>query len=398
MATDIRWAALFSANWRFAFQETDYLAHDRSPSPVLHFWSLGVEEQFYLVWPLLIAVIGFVVVAKARRGARLDRIYLLVFGAISVCSLVYCVHETSVSQPFAFFGTPSRAWQLAIGACLAAAVGMLHLSRHVRIVLGVTGLAGYAVALVFLSESGLNGIKYPGLLALLPTLAAAALIAAGIGSDETPRRVCSRPVRWSGWATSRTPGYLWHWPVLVFIPLIAGSHTWPWRGLAVVVSFALAWASYVFIEQPLRRSPTLVRSPTKSLIMGAACIALVFVPAHVLGSASTDGKVVTMAGDLVTVRPNPVDAASDVFSMRQIGCDLDYDQTEVNTTSCSFGGSERRRASDPDRGQPRRGDLSGPQRSSQGRWLAPGQLDQERSPRRRRDEVRPRGAGPVRRV
>ena len=340
VATDARWAALFGANWRFAFQETDYLAHDRSPSPILHFWSLGVEEQFYFVWPLLIAAIGFLVVAKFGQRARMDRIFLLVFGLISVVSLAYCVYETSASQPFAFFGTPARAWQLGIGACLAASVGMLRLTARTRLVLAAFGLAGFAVALLVLSESGLNGIKYPGLLALLPTVAAAALIAAGTGAEKTSltRLLSIRPLQLVG--DLSYSWYLWHWPVLVILPLIVESHAWPWRGFAVLLSFGLAWASYVLIEQPLRRSSTLVKSPAKSLLMGAAFIALIFVPAQVLSSASTDGKVINLTGKLVTVRPNPVDASADVFSMRRIGCDLDYDQVKINTTDCVFGDPE----------------------------------------------------------
>ena len=337
VATDVRWAALFGANWRFAFQKTDYLAQDRSPSPILHFWSLGVEEQFYFVWPLLIAGIGFFVVAKFGKRARLDRIFLLVFGLISVVSLVYCLHETSASQPFAFFGTPARAWQLGIGACLAAAVGMLRLPRQVRMALGIAGLAGYAVALLVLSESGLNGLRYPGLLALLPTVAAAALIAAGTGVEETPltRLLSLRPLQLVG--DLSYSWYLWHWPVLVILPLVVDSHAWPWRALAVILSFGLAWLSYVLVEQPLRRAPKLVKSSYLSLAMGAAFIAVVFVPAYVLGSASTSGRVINLAGKEVVLRPNPVDAASDLISLRAKGCDLDYEETEIQTEGCRFG-------------------------------------------------------------
>nr|WP_301539746.1 acyltransferase family protein [Nocardioides sp. zg-DK7169] len=347
IAHDIGWSALFSANWRFAQQQTDYLAQDRTSSPVLHFWSLGVEEQFYVVWPLLVVAIGLLV-ARAGLRRHLRTAYLLVFALVVVVSFAWCLHQTGVSQPYAFFGTPARAWQLGMGALLAAAVPLLRLGRRTRVGLGLAGLAGYAVALVALEESGAGGFAYPGFLALLPSLAALALIAGGTdGPSGSPtllsRALSIRPLQWLG--DLSYSWYLWHWPVLVILPYAVGDGSWPWRVLAVALSLLAAWGSYVLVEQPLRRARLLVVRPWRSIAFGGALVALVAVPVTVLAAARTDGVVELRDGRTVTLVPNPAVAASDVFSMRQRGCDLDYEASELGDLgACGFGDAEGERS------------------------------------------------------
>jgi len=345
VAHDIGWSALFSANWRFAQQGTDYLAQDRTSSPVLHFWSLGVEEQFYVVWPLLVVGLG-VLVARAGLRRHLRAAYLLLFALVVVVSFAWCLHQTGVSQPYAFFGTPARAWQLGLGALLAAAVPLLRLGRRTCAALGLLGLAGYAVALVALQESGAGGYAYPGFLALLPSLAAVALIAAGTGaggqSTLLSRALSVRPLQWLG--DLSYSWYLWHWPVLVILPYAVGSDSWPWRLIAVGLSLLAAWGSYVLVEQPVRRARVLAVRPWRSIAFGGALVALVAVPVTVLASAQTDGVVELRDGRTVALSPNPAVAASDVFSMRQRGCDLGYEERALeDLDGCGFGDPEGQR-------------------------------------------------------
>ena len=110
VAADALSAALYGANYRFAAQRTDYLA-DASPSPLQHYWSLGVEEQFYLLWPLLLLVV-FLAVRRGRRSAT-RAAGAAVLAVVASGSFVLSVHQTAVSQPWAFFGTPSRVWGIA---------------------------------------------------------------------------------------------------------------------------------------------------------------------------------------------------------------------------------------------------------------------------------------------
>lgn len=337
VGTDIGWSALFGANWRFALQETDYLAQDRSPSPVLHYWSLGVEEQFYFIWPLLVAGLAFLVARGLLRRQRLTAAYVVIFSVISVVSLLWCIYETNQSQPFAFFGTPARAWQLSLGALLAVILPKVRLTRLTRVLLGVVGLTGYAVALLWLSEAGTNGILYPGVLALLPSLAAGALIAAGAGGDRTPldRVLSIAPLQTIG--DLSYSWYLWHWPAFVLLPLVVGTNTWPVRAVGVLLSFTLAWLSFRYVENPIRTSGGLRRRPGRSLALGAALIAVVFVPVVVLHGTTANSSVQTVDGSTGTLRPDPLKAREDVFSMRDLGCDLDYEETEIVEEGCVFG-------------------------------------------------------------
>ena len=334
---DIRWAALFSANWRFAQQQTDYLAQDRDPSPVLHYWSLGVEEQFYFVWPILVLVLGWLALRTSRRFRPVVGVVMAV---VTIASFVWCLHLTGVDQPYAFFATTSRAWQLGVGAVLAALLPLVALGRRARVWLGLVGALGYVVALFTLSEAGIGDVSYPGYLALLPTFAAAALLAAGTG--ETPtlmgRALSVRPLTFVG--DLSYSWYLWHWPVLVLAPLVLGSDSAAIRTGAVVLSFGLAWLSYVALEQPLRTAPWLARNVRRSFAMGALCIGLAIASTVPLANMAAPQTVLGMDGKPVVLRPSLAAATGDAVALSAFGCALDYEQTVPDPSRCVFGATD----------------------------------------------------------
>lgn len=292
---DIFWASAFAANWRFAWQQTDYLAGDRDPSPVLHFWSLGVEEQFYVVWPLLILAVGFL----AHRLLR-DRLTLalgLVFGLVVVSSLSVAIALSDGHRPYAFFSTPSRAWQLAVGALLALAVPALsRMGSSARLALGGTGLVLLGISVVGLKESGqLFGFNYPSWLAIAPTLGAALLIGAGTDGDSwLSRALAIKPLTYIG--DRSYSWYLWHWPVLVIGQVRFGDDAII-RLALVLCSLILTIVTFRLVEQPVRHAPALRARPAASLTMGLTLI-LAAVPAAAFASSGPSiDEVVIEKGD-----------------------------------------------------------------------------------------------------
>ncbi len=288
---DIAVAAVYGANWRFIATNVEYAATS-GRSPVLHLWSLGVEEQFYLVWPLL--VLGCIGVARwlNRRGWTLTRILAVSLGLGWIASFAYCLVMVTKEPMFAYFSLPTRAWQLATGALLAvAATRVGRLQRPAKLVLGWAGLIGIVVAVLTLTEG--QDSAYPSVAALLPTLAAAAVIASGIGW-LTPRgpvmvlRVEALQVigRLSyGW-------YLWHWPVVVMAPAALERKVSVLENLALsLAALGVAWVSYHLIENPIRHSRKLAVRPRVSLALGAAFTLIPALLAYGLISKAAPGAV-----------------------------------------------------------------------------------------------------------
>ncbi len=152
VAGDAAAAALYVSNIRFALQATDYLQAELAPSPILHFWSLGVEEQFYIFWPAIVLLV-------ARGGGDAARRIGVVAGFIAVGSFLLSLYLTQANQPWAFFSLPTRAWELGLGAFLA--IGAAQLARipaRPAAVLAWVGLAMVALSGVVLS----TGTPFPG--------------------------------------------------------------------------------------------------------------------------------------------------------------------------------------------------------------------------------------------
>jgi peptidoglycan/LPS O-acetylase OafA/YrhL len=255
--TEVRASTAYVENWQLAHTATDYFANAASvQSPVQHYWSLSAEEQFYLVWPLLI---GLVV---ALRGSR--RALAGAMGVLAAASLAYSVHDTAVDRAAAYFVTPTRAWEFAAGGLLA----LVTLSRA-RPWLSYAGLAAIAVAAATYG----SGTAFPGIAALLPVLGAVAVIAAQ--APTAPLR--ARPVQWLGDVSYSV--YLWHWPLLILAPYALGRTglTGGQKLAIVAITLLAAWASKVWVEDPLRSGPLLARRPARWTFAGAlAGTALVF--------------------------------------------------------------------------------------------------------------------------
>lgn len=331
-ATDIFSAAFYVVNWRLADRSVDYLAEDVGPSPVQHFWSLAVEEQFYIVWPLLLALAAWIF--RRRGGVGRTRLaFALAF--VAVPSFVWSLRLTSRDSATAFFVTTTRLWELAVGA--AVAIGERRwsaLSRPVAVGLGWAGLVAIACSAFLFRE----GARWPGFGALLPTLGAAAVIVAGhVPTTAGAARFLSlSPMVWIGGLSYSL--YLWHWPLLVAARGRFGD-LGPLRGLLVVgASFAPAWVSRRFVENPIRFSKAIGASPRLALSLGlnfslaggVSGLALLLIPMEEPKSATPEG-----GGRAGPLRPNPLKAAKDVPRAALDGCQIG--QTDETPVECAGG-------------------------------------------------------------
>lgn len=269
-------SALYVPNFWFIGQQVDYFAGNTFASPFQHYWTLGVEEQFYLVWPPMIVGTAWLIRRMRRRSKsdapRSKRPYLVLVTLVAVGSFALSLMVTWVMPLAAYFSLPTRAWQLAGGALIALTASQWRrLPKRVAVIIGWIGLALILFACAHLTPDH----PYPGTAALLPWLGTALVIGAGCATPTlgAGRVLAVSPMRALGrWSYS---WYLWHWPVLVFAPILLG-HPLGVVGklMAVAVSGVLAVLTLRFIENPLRYAAFLRKSPGKSLAVGGLASAL----------------------------------------------------------------------------------------------------------------------------
>jgi peptidoglycan/LPS O-acetylase OafA/YrhL len=299
-------SALYVGNYWFILQGVDYLSPGMPPSPFQHYWSLGVEEQFYLIWPALIIGTAWLIRRVRRRTkaqAPSSQIpYLVVLALVGAVSFALSLAATYVMSFVAFFSLPTRAWQLAVGGLVAlTATQWRRLPATFAAIAGWAGLALILLACTLFTTTTL----YPGTAALVPVVGTALVIGAGCAA---PPQGCGRvlalsPMRAVGRVSYSW--YLWHWPVLLLAPPLLG-HPLGLAGrlAAVLVSGGLAVLTLRLIENPLRFAAPLRRSALGSLALGgvatavAVCVGvalLVSVPTPVGRGAPATALTITAA-------------------------------------------------------------------------------------------------------
>ena len=275
-------AAALSASNIYFWLGSNYFSELADLMPLLHTWSLSVEEQYYLVWPTLLIALMLV---AGKRWSVFTRLLLTALLLVGITTFAAGVHMTTTDPPGAFFLMPMRAWEFALGGVLVlAAPAIARWPTFVRTVLFVVGVAAIGIATVMLDHE----VAYPGTAVLWPTLGTAALIAAGCGPGFAPVQ---------GWLSSRGmvgigqlsySWYLWHWPLLS----LARANALGERDLArdvtiALVSLGLAWLTYHLVEHPIRsRQYPGFRATRTTLLSGAAMSAVVVCCALTLGAVA----------------------------------------------------------------------------------------------------------------
>jgi peptidoglycan/LPS O-acetylase OafA/YrhL len=291
---ELRASTAYVQNWQLAHDAVDYLAAANAPSPVQHYWSLAIEEQFYLVWPVLIAIA--LAVTHGRPADARRRLVTLVLATATALSLLYSVVHTSADPAAAYFVTPTRAWELGAGALLALAAPFDRSPAAVRAVLSWVGLAAIAVAAVTYSAA----TPFPGSAALLPVLGALAVIRAGTPDVRwAPTRAMRLgPVQYLGDVSYSV--YLWHWPLIVFAPFVVHSSGTGVRIAILVLTIVLAGVTKRFVEDPARTTPLLTARPARWTFAAAGVATAAVIAVAALGTSHLQGEV--RADELATQR------------------------------------------------------------------------------------------------
>ncbi len=315
-------SALYVSNLWFTVQNVDYFGGHLPPSPFQHYWSLGVEEQFYLVWAPMILGTAWLI-RRVRRGTKADltspatlskRPYLVILVLVVTVSFALSLVTTYLVPAAAFFSLPTRAWQLAAGALVALTADQWRrLSPLVAAIAGWAGLTVILLVCTWLSASTL----YPGTAAIWPTLGAVLVIGGGCAASA---QGCGSIL---GLAPMQAIGrisyswYLWHWPMLVLTPALLGHPL----GLAARVAAALASGGLAvltlrFIENPLRFAAPIRRSAWASLALGGAATSVavcVGVGLLAWGVPIPIGRGAPATPLAVTAAPAPTGSAMDIY-------------------------------------------------------------------------------------
>ena len=313
LGRDLFAAAAYISNYLFAWWQNDYQNLNATPSPFIHYWSLAVEEQFYLVWPLFILFL-------ARYGKK------VIFAGIAITtllSLLFSIYLTQVAPIWAFYSLPTRAWELGFGALL---LFLPETKKKIRI-LPWLGFFGIAISSFNFNEN----TAFPGKNALVPVLATVFLMASikywpPLFNDLANSRLS----QWLG--AISYPLYLWHWPALVLPSSALGRPLRFYeRFLCILLTIVLAHYTSKYVEEPLRHKNL---SP-RTIYKGAAYTTAVSLVAGVLISF-TSSSIITTKGevsyqfDLVQVMERP--------GVYGDGCHVNYGETKSGY--CTYGDKE----------------------------------------------------------
>ena len=242
------WSSLFVNNWYMAFVGVDYFSLGATPSPLQHFWSLAVEEQFYLIWPTLIILLAFF--AKKTQKNNLKVALTIALTLIIIASLTWSIYQTNAEPTIAYFSTLTRVWELAVGALLAVVAHKITINKTFRTVALYAGLIMIMVAVFGFNEN----TSFPGYAAILPIFGATLVLLSGTNKNANFNQILTNKFMvWIGGISYAL--YLWHWPMLILWETKTGEKPSFFIALClIIISTLLAWVSTTFIEDPLRLS------------------------------------------------------------------------------------------------------------------------------------------------
>ena len=318
-----RMAALWLSNVHFALGNLDYFSAGSESNLYLHTWSLGVEEQFYLLWPALVL---WLLARDGERGLARLRIGML---TVLLASLLACIQLTRMEPLLAFYMMPLRAWQFATGALawlvFARSAQPPPLIARAAPALGLLGLGLILVCGLWLDAQR----SYPGAWAILPTLGTGLVVLAGSlpsGQRGSYHLLSRPPLQWLGRISYSW--YLWHWPVLLLGYSVTGNLSPAYRALLVAISLTLAALSHALVEAPLRRWKQWLVFPRAAALASLASMAAI----GLLGSHwSRQAERALHSPQLQRYAA----ARGDAPIIYAMGCDEWYHSANVRI--CSFG-------------------------------------------------------------
>ena len=310
LGRDLFAASAYISNYLFAWWQNDYQNLNATPSPFIHYWSLAVEEQFYLVWPLFILLL-------ARSGKR---IVLIGISTITGLSLLLSIYQTQTSPIWAFYSLPTRAWELGVGALLLFIPNKIFGNKFLPWI----GLIGIVISSLYFDEK----TAFPGVNAALPVFATALLIATisiwpPIFNDISNNRIS----QWLGKISY--PLYLWHWPALVLPSSAIGR---PLRVrerlVCIVLTVVLAHFTNKFIEEPLRNR----KFASRKIYQAALATTLVSLLTGILIAMSATSIISTKGETSFTFDLEKVMKKPAVYGD---GCHVNYGETKSGL--CTYG-------------------------------------------------------------